>query len=111
MAYSKNQKNITESFSCQSLNPQLYGKTITTNKNERFKLIGKIHFKFSVKEKETITIKQIKINGVSECQMNAGLYFRLTNKTKYFVLRWFDEVCFEYNELNEEAESKRLERD
>ena len=29
------------------------------------------------------------------------------NKTKYFVLYWFDEVCSEYNEVNEEAESKR----
>ena len=33
------------------------------------------------------------------------------NKTKYFVLRWFDEVCSENNEVNEEAESKRLERE
>ena len=30
-------------------------------------------------------------------------------KTKYFVLRLFDEVCSDYNEVNEEAESKRQE--
>ena len=37
---------------------------------------------------------------------------KLFNKTKYFVLCRFDEVslCSEYNEVNEEAESKRHER-
>ena len=80
MAYSKKQRDIPESCSSESLNPLLYGETITTNKIEIFRLIGRIHFKFSVKEKETITIKQIKIKGVSECQMSAGLYFRLTNE-------------------------------
>ena len=34
-----------------------------------------------------------------------------TNNTKYFVIRWFDEVCSEYNEVNEEAESKRHEQE
>ena len=33
------------------------------------------------------------------------------NKTKYFVLRRFDELCSEYNEVNEEADSKRGERE
>ena len=33
------------------------------------------------------------------------------NKTKFFVLRWFDKVCSENNEVNEEAERKRLERE
>ena len=33
------------------------------------------------------------------------------NKTKYCVLRWFDEVCFEYNDVIEEAESKGSERE
>ena len=28
------------------------------------------------KEKDTIKVKKIKIKGLSECQMNAGLYFR-----------------------------------
>ena len=32
-------------------------------------------------------------------------------KTKYFVLHWFDEVCSENNEVNEEAESKRQLKD
>ena len=32
---------------------------------------------------------------------------KFRNKTKYFVLHWFDEVCSENNEVNEEAESKR----
>ena len=35
----------------------------------------------------------------------------MANRTKYFVLRWFDEVCSENNEVNEKAESKRLERE
>ena len=33
------------------------------------------------------------------------------NKTKYFVLRWFDEVCSEFNDVNEEAESKKSVRE
>ena len=33
----------------------------------------------------------------------------LHNKTKYFVLCWFDEVCSENNEVNEKGESKRPE--
>ena len=77
LSYSnRKKKDIPESCSTESLNPQLYGKTITANKNETFKLIGKIHFKFSVEEKDTIKVKKIKIKGLSECQMNAGLYFR-----------------------------------
>ena len=32
------------------------------------------------------------------------------NKTKYLVLRLFDEVCSENNEVNEKVVSKRLER-
>ena len=35
----------------------------------------------------------------------------MANRTKYFVLRWFDEVCSEYNEVNEEAVSKRREKE
>ena len=80
LEYSKKQKDIPESFSSESLNPQLYGKTITTNKNETFKLIGKIHFNFSVEEKETIKVKQIKIKGLTECRTPAGLYFRYLNE-------------------------------
>ena len=34
----------------------------------------------------------------------------LNNKTKYFMLCRFDEVCSEYNEVNDEAESKRHQR-
>ena len=30
---------------------------------------------------------------------------------KYFVLRWFDEVISEYDEENQEAESKRDSRE
>ena len=73
---SRKQKDIPESCSCESLNPQLYGKTIMGDKNETFEIIGKIHLKFSVEEKDTIKVKKIKIKGLSECQMNAGLYFR-----------------------------------
>ena len=35
----------------------------------------------------------------------------LEYKTKYFVLCRFVEVCSENNEVNEEAKSKRLERE
>ena len=70
------QKDIPESCSTESLDPQLYRKTIMANENETFEIIGKIHLKFSVEEKDTIKVKKIKIKGLSECQMNAGLYFR-----------------------------------
>ena len=50
------------------------------DKNETFEIIGKIHLKFSVEEKDTIKVKKIKIKGLSECQMNAGLYFRSNNE-------------------------------
>ena len=33
------------------------------------------------------------------------------NKTTYFVLCWFDEVCSEFNDVNEEAESKKSVRE
>ena len=36
---------------------------------------------------------------------NRGTPLFSPNKTKYFVLRWFDEVCSEYNEVNQEAET------
>ena len=33
------------------------------------------------------------------------------NKAKYFVVRWIDEIYTEYNDVNEEGESKRSERE
>ena len=76
LAYRKKQENIPESCSCDSLNPQLYGNTVATNKNETFKHIGKIRLKFSVEEKETIKVKKIKIKGLPDFLMSSGLYFR-----------------------------------
>ena len=73
LAYNKKHVNLEESISC--LNPELY-ETLKTNATETFKMIGKIHFKISVEEKETMKIKQIKIKGLPESNKIAGLYFR-----------------------------------